>query len=285
MALLKGIYMTDVHWYNGYQWVELMVIRDSTQVSAKTGYIILSRNDPPSDAPEGLSVTVNFSRLEMMKAAGAPEVGLFNAFHSDGIPTTTKSPIIRYKIAVGTWSADEEVIIPNPTYHYMMLKASFPANAYTGGNTITTVGESSKTVLLKFYFPAFTTSHLSQNELTLFRGLLGAARNWSVTNEGGGRTQIVTPASVTVADVPTVDGITDYGLAKILVGLNVPLQFPVTGTYTLSTTFKSNDGDPASPLPGTHTITATIQVNMGSTTPFVCSLDDDVTMFIDISQP
>lgn len=284
MALLKGIYMTDVHWYNGYQWMELMAVRDSTEVSAKTGYIILTRQDTPYDAPEGTGVTVNFSRLEMLKAGGVPEVGLFNVFHAGGIPPATKSPIIRYKIAVGTWSADEEIIITNPTYHYMMLNASFPTNAYAGGNTITAVGDSSRMVMLKFYFPAFTTSHLSATELTLFRSLLGVASNWSVTNSGGGRTQTVTPASVDVAEVPTVNEITDYGLAKILVGLNLPLSFPVSGTYTLSTTFKSNDGDPASQLPGTHTITATIAVNMGSTTPFVCSLDDDVTMFIDISQ-
>jgi hypothetical protein len=77
--------------------------------------------------------------------------------------------------------------------------------------------------------------------------------------------------------------VTDYGLAKILVTLNVTLSFPVSGTYTLSATFQSNDGDPASKLPGTHTITATIQVNTGSTTPFVCSLDDDVVMTISIA--
>jgi len=124
---------------------------------------------------------------------------------------------------------------------------------------------------------------LSKTELTLFKSLLGTASNWNVTNAGGGRTQTVTPTSVTIAASPVTTEVTDYGLAKILVTLNVTLSFPVTATYTLSATFQSNDGDSASELPGTHTITATIQVNTGSTTPFVCSLDDDVVMTIEIA--
>ena len=165
----------------------------------------------------------------------------------------------------------------------MMLNASFPENAYTGGGTIDTIDASSANVQLKFYFPAFTSSQLSAAELTLFRNLLGVDRNWRVTNAGGGRTQVVTPTSVIIAASPVTTGVTDYGLAKILVTLNVTLSFPVSGTYTLSATFQSNDGDSASELPGTHTITATIQVSTGSTTPFVCSLDDDVVMMIEIA--
>jgi hypothetical protein len=228
-----------------------------------------------------MSVIVNFSKLKMLESAN-PMIDEYTAFHTAGIPVATKSPIIRYKIAIGTWTS-EEVITVNQTWHYMMLKANFPANAYTGDGTITTIGTSSANVQLKFYFPAFTSSQLSATEVTLFRSLLGMASNWSVTNTGGGRTQTVTPASVTTATSPVTTGITDYGLAKILVTLNVTLSFPLSGAYTLSATFQSNDGDPASELPGTHTITATIQVNTGSTTPFVCSLDDDATMMIDIA--
>ena len=230
-----------------------------------------------------MEVDVNFSKIHMLEAKGeGPLIEEYTAFHADGIPTTTKSPIIRYKIAVGTWTT-EEIITVNPTWHYMMLNASFPENAYTGGGTIATIDASSANVQLKFYFPAFTTSQLSREELTLFRDLLGTASNWRVTNDGGGRTQTVTPTSVIIADSPVTTGVTDYGLAKILVTLNVTLSFPVSGEYTLSATFQSNDGDSASELPGTHTITATIQVNTGSTTPFVCSLDDDVVMTISIA--
>lgn len=283
MALLKGIYMTVVEWYNGTAWVEVKVDNSGTQLSAKTGHIILMRAETPSEAPAGLSTNVNFSRLKMLEA-GNPMVDEYNAFHSSGggIPANTKSPVIRYKIAIGTWTS-EEIITVNPTWHYMMLNASFPANAYTGGGTITTIGASSANVQLKFYFPAFTSSHLSATELTLLRNLLGTASNWSVTNDGGSRSQTVTPTSATIAAAPITTGITDYGLAKILVTLNVTLSFPVSGAYTLSATFQSNDGDAASELPGTHTITATIQVNTGSTTPFVCSLDDDATMMISIA--
>lgn len=281
MALLKGIYMTEVEWYNGTTWDKLMVKYKETQLSATSGHIILALSDTPAEAPDVVEVDVNFSRLHMLEA-DSPRDDEYSAFHDNGIPTTTKSPIIRYKIAVGTWTS-EEVITVNPSWHYMMLNASFPANAYTGGGTITTIGMSSSILELKFYFPAFTTSQLSATELTLFKSLLGTASNWNVTNAGGGRTQTVTPTSVTIADSPVTTEVTDYGLAKILVTLNVALNFPVTATYTLSATFQSNDGDSASELPGTHTITATIQVNTGSTTPFMCSLDDDATMIISIA--
>lgn len=283
MALLKGIYMTEVEWYNGTGWEKLMVDNNGTTLSAYTGHIILLLHDDPQEAIPGygVSVDVNFSKIHMLEAA-KPLGDLYTAFCDKGIPTTTKSPIIRYKIAVGTWTS-EEVITVNPSWHYMMLNASFPENAYTGGGTIDTIDASSANVQLKFYFPAFTSSQLSAAELTLFRNLLGTAKNWRVTNAGGGGTQTVTPTSVTIADSPVTTEVTDYGLAKILVTLNVALNFPVTATYTLSATFQSNDGDPASQLPGTHTITATIQVNTGSTTPFMCSLDDDVVMTISIA--
>lgn len=281
MALLKGIYMTEVEWFKGTTWEKLMVDNNGTTLSAYTGHIILALNDPPAEAPDGVGVLVNFSKLNMLESS-KPQIDEYTAFHADGIPTTTKSPIIRYKIAVGTWTT-EEVITVNPTWHYMMLNASFPENAYTGGGTIDTIDASSANVQLKFYFPAFTSSQLSKTELTLFRNLLGVDKNWRVTNEGGGRTQTVTPTSVIIAASPVTTEVTDYGLAKILVTLNVTLSFPVSGTYTLSATFQSNDGDSASELPGTHTITATIQVNTGSTTPFVCSLDDDVVMTISIA--
>lgn len=284
MALLKGIYMTEVEWYNGTGWVDLKVVNlddSEDSLNAYTGHIILALSDTPAEAPDVVKVDVNFSKLNMLEAA-KPLIEKYTAFHADGIPTTTKSPIIRYKIAVGTWTT-EEIITVNPIWHYMMLNASFPENAYTGGGTIATIDASSANVQLKFYFPAFTTSQLSKTELTLFRNLLGVDRNWRVTNEGGGRTQTVTPTSVIIAASPVTTEVTDYGLAKILVTLNVTLSFPVSGTYTLSATFQSNDGDSASELPGTHTITATIQVNTGSTTPFVCSLDDDVVMTISIA--
>lgn len=281
MALLKGIYMTEVEWFKGTTWEKLMVDNNGTTLSAYTGHIILALSDTPAEAPDVVGVDVNFSKLNMLESS-KPQIDEYTAFHADGIPTTTKSPIIRYKIAVGTWTT-EEIITVNPTWHYMMLNASFPENAYTGGGTIDTIDASSANVQLKFYFPAFTSSQLSKTELTLFRNLLGVEKNWRVTNVGGGRTQTVTPTSVTIAASPVTTEVTDYGLAKILVTLNVTLSFPVSGTYTLSATFQSNDGDSASELPGTHTITATIQVNTGSTTPFVCSLDDDVVMTISIA--
>lgn len=281
MALLKGIYMTEVEWFKGTTWEKLMVDNKGTTLSAYTGHIILALSDTPAEAPDVVGVDVNFSKLNMLESS-KPQIDEYTAFHADGIPTTTKSPIIRYKIAVSTWTT-EEIITVNPTWHYMMLNASFPENAYTGGGTIATIDASSANVQLKFYFPAFTSSQLSKTELTLFRNLLGVDRNWRVTNEGGGRTQTVTPTSVIIAASPVTTEVTDYGLAKILVTLNVTLSFPVSGTYTLSATFQSNDGDSASELPGTHTITATIQVNTGSTTPFVCSLDDDVVMTISIA--
>lgn len=281
MALLKGIYMTEVEWFKGTTWEKLMVDNNGTTLSAYTGHIILALSDTPAAPSDVVEVDVNFSKLNMLKSSN-PMSDVYTAFHADGIPTTTKSPIIRYKIAVGTWTT-EEIITVNPTWHYMMLNASFPENAYTGGGTIATIDASSANVQLKFYFPAFTSSQLSAAELTLFRNLLGTAKNWRVTNAGGGRTQTVTPTSVTIADSPVTTEVTDYGLAKILVTLNVALNFPVTATYTLSATFQSNDGDSASELPGTHTITATIQVNTGSTTPFMCSLDDDATMIISIA--
>jgi hypothetical protein len=242
----------------------------------------LALSDTPAEAPDVVRVDVNFSKLNMLESS--KPIDKYTVFNEGGIPTTTKSPIIRYKIAVGTWTtASGEVITVNHTWHYMMLNASFPENAYTGGGTIATIDASSANVQLKFYFPAFTTSQLSREELTLFRNLLGKATNWNVTNDGGGWTQTVTPTSVTIADSPETTDVTDYGLAKILVTLNVTLSFPVTATYKLSATFQSNDGDSASALPGTHTITATIQVNTGSTTPFMCSLDDDVVMKISIA--
>ncbi|MDD2282997.1 MAG: hypothetical protein PHD92_06355 [Eubacteriales bacterium] len=286
MALLKGIYMTDVEWYNGTTWVELKVEKSDepgTTLSAKDGHIILQLHDDPQEVPVGggVSVDVNFSKIHMLEAEKpTDEYTVFS--DADCIPADTKSPIIRYKLAVGTWTS-EEIITVNPNLHYMMLNASFPANAYADGGTIDATAMSSSTLELKFYFPAFTSSQLSAEALTLFKDLLSEPSNWSVTNTGPSKTQTRTPTSVTIAESPLTSGVTDYGLAKILVTLNVTLSFPISGTYTLTATFQSNDGDTANQLPGSHTIAATIQVNTGSTTPFMCSLDDDAVMMISIA--
>lgn len=280
MANLKAIYMTDVEYYDGTQWKELIVEKDGTQQSAKTGHIILYSTDTPSPAPSVMSVSVNFNELYLREAYN-PLEDKYTAFHSEGISLTQKSPIIRYKIAVGTWTSDE-VITVNQTLHYMMINAAFPADAYSDAGSTATVNQSSANVALKFYFPAFLASHINADAVTDLKNLLQTAANWSVTKVGPGTAQTVTPSSVT-AGTPTATSASNYGLAKVLVTLNCGLTFPMSGSYTLTATFQSNDVDSAYLLPGSHSITASINVNSGSTTPLIVSFDADAAMSISIA--
>ena len=91
--------MTEVEWYKSTTWEKLMVNYKGTELSAQSGHIILALNDTPAEAPlssGGVKVDVNFSRLHMLEA-DSPRNDEYSAFHDNGIPTTTKSPIIRYK--------------------------------------------------------------------------------------------------------------------------------------------------------------------------------------------
>ncbi len=280
MANLKAIYMTEVVYHDGTQWKELLVEKDGTKLSAYSGHIILYSTETPSPAPSGMSVTVNFNDLRM-RVASNPLEDKYTAFHSEGISLTQKSPLIRYKIAVGTWTS-EEVITVNQTLHYMMINAAFPADAYSGAGSTATVSQSNANVALKLYFPAFLSTHINADAVNDLKNLLQTAANWSVTKDGPGTAQTVTPSSVT-AGTPTATSASDYGLAKVLVTLNCGLTFPMSGSYTLTATFQSNDVDSAYLLPGSHSITASIIVNSGSTNPLIVSFDADAAMSISIA--
>lgn len=280
MANLKAIYMTEVEYYDGTQWKELLVEKDGTKLSAYSGHIILYSTDNPSPAPPGMSVTVNFNDLRMREAPN-PAADKFVAFGNEGIPPTQKSPIIRYKIAVGTWTS-EEIITVNQNYHYMMINAAFPADAYSGTGSTATVSQSNANVALKLYFPAFLSTHINTDAVNDLKNLLQTAANWSVTKDGPTGLQTVTPSSVTVG-TPTATSATAYGIAKVLVTLNCGLTFPMSGTYSLTATFQSNDVDAAYLLPGAHSVTAQIMVNSGSTTPLIVSFDADAMMSVSIA--
>ncbi|GEM_PF-6328312 len=282
MANLKGIYMTEVEYYNGDEWKELIVEKDSgTRLSALSGHIILYSTDNPSPAPSDMQVTVNFNDIRMREAEN-PAEDKFVAFRDEGIPPTQKSPIVRYKIAVGTLTS-EEIITVNQDYHYMMINAAFPDDAYSGALSTPTVNQSNANVALNLYFPAFLATHINSDAVNYLKNLLQTAANWSVTKEGPTRPQTVTPSSVTVG-TPTATSATDYGLAKVQVTLNCILSFPISGTYTLNATFQSNDVDSAYLLPGQHSVTATIKVNTGSTTPLIVSFDADAMMSVSIAE-
>lgn len=282
MANLKAIYMTEVVYYDGTDWKELIVEKDDgKKLSATSGHIILYNTENPSTAPSNMSVTVDFNDLRMREAEN-PAEDKYLAFHDNGIPASQKSPIIRYKIAVGTWTT-EEIIIVNPKLHYMMINAAFPNDAYSGAGSTASVDASNANVQLKLYFPAFLATHINADAVSDLVNLLQTKTNWSVTKEGPIRPQTVTPVSVTVG-TPTASGATSYGLAKVLVSLNCKLTFPISGTYTLNATFQTNDEDAAYLLPGDHSITASIEVNTGSTIPFIVSFDADAEMSVSIAK-
>ena len=280
MANLKGIYMTEVEYHDGTQWRQLLVEKDGTKLSAYSGHIILYSTETPSPAPAGMSVTVDFNDLRMREAP-KPDEDKFVAFHAEGISAAQKSPIIRYKIAVGTWTS-EEIITVNQNLHYMMINAAFPADAYSGAGSTATVNQSNANVALKLYFPAFLSTHINADAVNDLKNLLQTAANWSVTKDGPTGLQTVTPSSVVVG-TPTATSATAYGIAKVLVTLNCGLTFPMSGTYSLTATFQSNDVDAAYLLPGAHSVTATIMVNSGSTTPLIVSFDADATMSVSIA--
>lgn len=281
MANLKAIYMTEVVYYDGTDWKELLVEKDGTKLSAYSGHIILYSTDNPSPAPSDMSVTVNFNDLRMREAT-KPAEDKYVAFHAEGISAAQKSPIIRYKIAVGTWTT-EEIITVNQNLHYMMINAAFPADAYSGAGSTATVNQSNANVALKLYFPAFLATHINADAVNDLKNLLQTTANWSVTKDGPtGSPQTVTPSSV-VAGTPTASGATSYGLAKVLVTLTCGLTFPMSGSYTLTATFQSNDVDSAYLLPGSHSVTAEIMVNSGSTTPLIVSFDADAMMSVSIA--
>ncbi|MDY0128488.1 MAG: hypothetical protein RBR69_10190, partial [Candidatus Cloacimonadaceae bacterium] len=194
MANLKGIYMTEVEYYDGVDWKELLVEKDGTNLSAYSGHIILYSTDNPSPAPSGMSVTVNFNDIRMREAS-KPAEDKYVAFHADGISATQKSPIVRYKIAVGTWTS-EEIITVNQNLHYMMINAAIPADAYSGAGSAATVKESNANVALKLYFPAFLSTHINADAVNDLKNLLKTADNWSVTKDGPTGSQTVTPSSV-----------------------------------------------------------------------------------------
>ena len=279
MADLKAIYMTEVEFHNGTSWTELKVEYDAFVESAKTGYIVLYSAETPQTAPSRMSVSVNFQELTMR---GASE--RYTAFHdgSGGIGSTQKSIMIRYKLAIGTWTS-EEIITVNQEYHYMMIKAGMPDDPFSGAGSTATVNQINANVALKLYFPAFTSSQLSSSALTHLKNLLQTKTNWVVFSVGPqGIPEFVTPGTITVGE-PTASGSADYGLAKILVTLSVALTFPQSGTYDLVATFKSNDSDSTYQIPGGHTVTASILVNTGSTSPLIVSFDADATMSVSIA--
>jgi hypothetical protein len=280
MANLKAIYMTEVEYHDGTQWKELLVEKDGTKLSAYSGHIILYSTETPSPAPASMPVTVDFNDLRMREAP-KPDEDKFVAFHAEGISAAQKSPIIRYKIAVGTWTS-EEIITVNQNLHYMMINAAFPADAYSGAGSTATVNQSNANVALKLYFPAFLSTHINADAVNDLKNLLQTAANWSVTKDGPTGLQTVTPSSVVVG-TPTATSATAYGIAKVLVTLNCGLTFPMSGTYSLTATFQSNDVDAAYLLPGAHSVTATIMVNSGSTTPLIVSFDADATMSVSIA--
>lgn len=281
MANLKGIYMTEVEYYDGTDWKELLVEKDDgSKLSALSGHIILYRTNNPSPAPSSMPVNVDFNDIRMLEASNQDE-DKFSAFHNDGIPPTQKSPIVRYKIAVGTWTS-EEIITVNQDYHYMMINAAFPQDAYSGAGSTEAVSQSNANVALKLFFPAFLATHINSDAVNYLKNLLQTASNWSVTKEGDTSSQTVTPSSVTVG-TPTATSATAYGIAKVQVTLNCSLTFPMSGTYTLTATFQSNDVDSAYLLPGSHSVTATIKVNSGSTTPLIVSFDADAMMSVSIA--
>lgn len=280
MANLKAIYMTEVVYYDGTDWKELLVEKDGSKLSAYSGHIILYSTDNPSPAPSSMPVTVDFNDLRMREAT-KPAEDKFVAFHADGISAAQKSPIVRYKIAVGTWTS-EEIITVNQNYHYMMINAAFPADAYSGAGSTATVNQSNANVALKLYFPAFLATHINSDAVNYLKNLLQTAANWSVTKEGPTGSQTVTPSSVAVG-TPTATSATAYGIAKVLVTLNCSLTFPMSGSYTLTATFQSNDVDSAYLLPGSHSVTAEIMVNSGSTTPLIVSFDADAMMSVSIA--
>ncbi len=282
MADLKAIYMTEVEYHDGTQWKELSVDYDGSELSAYSGHIILYNTENPSTAPSNMSVTVDFNDLRMREATN-PAEDKYLAFHDNGIPASQKSPIIRYKIAVGTWTT-EEIIIVNPKLHHMMINAAFPNDAYSGAGSTASVDASNANVQLKLYFPAFLATHISSEVVSDLVSLLQTKTNWSVTKEGPIRLpETVQPINVTVG-TPTASGATSYGLAKVLVSLNCKLTFPRSGEYILTATFQTNDEDAACLLPGDHSITASIEVNTGSTIPFIVSFDADAEMSVSIAK-
>lgn len=272
--------MTEVEYHDGTQWRQLLVEKDGTKLSAYSGHIILYSTETPGPAPASMPVTVDFNDLRMREAP-KPAEDKFVAFHAEGISAAQKSPIIRYKIAVGTWTS-EEIITVNQNLHYMMINAAFPADAYSGAGSTATVNQSNANVALKLYFPAFLSTHINADAVNDLKNLLQTAANWSVTKDGPTGLQTVTPSSVVVG-TPTATSATAYGIAKVLVTLNCGLTFPMSGTYSLTATFQSNDVDAAYLLPGAHSVTATIMVNSGSTTPLIVSFDADATMSVSIA--
>lgn len=285
MAKLKGIYLTQLELHNGTGWRSVSLSDGTAPMSMLDAYIVLFRaSDDGTTAPASMSCDINFTKLRWMGNQGQEKADL-TAIHEleGGILPSQKSPIVRYKVVIGTWTS-EEIFTVNQQWHYMMLNASFPSDPYSGAGSTPSTSESSKTVSLKLYFPAFTSTHIDGATLTLLQSLVKNTSNWSITCVApGGATQKVTPTAVG-AGAPTSVAASDYGLAKMLVTITAALSFPSSGSYVISATFQSNDNDQAALIPGSHTVMATIFVNSGSLQPFICSFDADATLIVSISQ-
>lgn len=288
MAKIKGIYMADIEWRDGSTWKPVRPSDGVNEIDMTQKLVMLyyDPNTPPAEGNVNMSGAFNGVEVMLIDRSTKAITSPFTLFHplGNGIPEDARSPIIRYKIVVGTYTT-EEVLTANPSWFYMMMNSSFSADPWTGNGNMTTTTNSLVNATLKLWVPSFTTSQIgSQTPVDLQTALLQDKTRWKITSaRSGGSTVTCTPTNV-VARAPDPLSATDYGIAKRLVTLTCQLQFPVSGVYTITATFSSNDEGADFTIPGGISVTATIVVNTGTpANPFIMSFDQAAILQITIA--
>lgn len=285
---LKSILLTDLARHNGTAWQSLTAKNNTTPedlVPLGGEKVILYHNDTPNAAPQE-------TERHMFVATGFKIVGqsvstdTFTLFHGSGfgIPTTAVSPMIRYKITVVTNDGSNDTEMTNPEYYYMMLKAGFAADAFSGaGSAPATVGGTAVRATLRFYFPAYNATQVGQAEYERLKGLLETEGNWRIMMNSAKYTPLVASMGQVITNLGDV---ALYGVGKAVITLEAILQIPAAGTYPITVQFSPNGVYPQGQfaIPGSHSITATLDAYTGAAQDIIVTTGQAPYMFVRISQ-
>jgi hypothetical protein len=212
-------------------------------------------------SPVGNPINVEFKASNF---AIDGETGLYTLFgeNANQIPTTVKSPLIRYQIKTVV-DTDPVTETTNTGYYYMMLIAGFAANAFTGAGGTATVTGTSFPCNIAFYFPGFENTDTDRDTVNALLSLLQDPRNWiiTVTSAATGPVRYA-PSSAIVRDSAEQ---ADYGLRQFRMSLDATLNFPQSDTYAVTVNFFTNTISPALSIPGSQSIVALVTEYLGST--------------------
>ena len=288
MANLKRVLLSDVQWYDVSTgtWKDVQAVSPSTGETAVSlgvggSKAILYTNSTPINMPTELTQSINWADFEIYLAADT-HYSIFGA-SLGRITVATKSPLLRYHIETTVYTT-EDVVTTNSTWHYMMTKASFASNAFTGAGGTSAATDTTTTTSIKFWFPAITAGITNATAVAAQAALLQTISNWKIyVLRPDGSTKEYTPSSITLGS-PDTGTATDYGSAKISVSLSASISYPTDGSYVITVAFTSNDQDPAFAIAGSQAITANVTMYTGSTQQYIVSSDSDVSVTIAFAQ-